>query len=183
VEKLTTSPPIYRVHVFDRVVKMNSEDLASFSRFKKIVMQETNRVPAMKKAAQNWDPYLDEVLAGRLEIVEAPEEASEEAVWWEMVLHYLQTRSSTDETQLAEQRGVYKDNEYFYLHGPSLLRYMHMRQQRIEPRELWDLLRRHKAKSASKRVKNSEGKSVIVQAWWIPATVIPEQEKDTIELF
>lgn len=176
IEKLATEPPIYRVHIFDRVVKMNSEDLASFSRFKRIVMQETNRVPAMKKAAQNWDPYLDEVLATRLEIVEAPEEASQEAVLWEAVLQYLRTRSTTDEAALAELRGVYQDEKYFYLHGPSLFRYMQQRQYRVEPRELWDLLRKYGAKNGPKRVKDTEGNSVVMKPWWVPVTVLPSKE-------
>jgi hypothetical protein len=174
VEKLETVPPIYRVHIFDQVVKMDAEDLASFSRFKRLVMQNTNRMPAMKKAASQWDSYLDEILTNKLEIVEAPEEASPDAILWDTITHYIQTRMIEDETALAERRGVYTDGSYVYLHGPTLHRYLRQSEYRIEAREVWDILRRHGAEPVLKKVRNSEGVGVVVRAWQLPLSSIEE---------
>lgn len=179
IQKITTEPPLYLIHVFERVVKMNSEDLASFSRFKRLVMQVTDIMPTIKKLS-DWDRYLNESLASHMEIIEAPEEASQEAVWWEAVVNYLRTREATDEAVLVEQRGVYRDDLYYYMHGPSLYKHLQQRQYRVEPRDLWDLLRKRGAEHGPKRVKTEEG-SKVLKIWWVPIETVMQGQKSAAD--
>lgn len=174
IEKLETSPPIYRVTVFGKTVKMDGPTLANFNRFSVQVMQATNHIPDMDKPGQNWRSYLEDVLTTKLEVVEAPEEADKDEIYWWHVLKYLDMRAVKDESALAEERGVFRDEEYVYFHGPTLHKYLVSRQVRIEPWELWDVLRQKGAVAERKTVTDPEGNKKRVRLWRVSCKAVDE---------
>lgn len=176
IEKLDTDPPIYRVTVFGKTIRMDGATLANFSQFAIKVMETTDRIPDIFKPSENWRRYLDDALTTKLEVIEAPQEANREEIWWWHILKYLEQRSVEEESALAEDRGVFKNGEYIYFHGPTLHKYLTSRQIKVEPRELWDLLRGKGAETRNKWVVATDGNKVRVRAWRVPYSDLEEAE-------
>ncbi len=178
IQKIDSRPPVYYVHTMGGIVMMNTQELGNYGPFCLKVMETLNRVPDLRNPTLNWRPYLDECMVNRLEVVSAPEDASEEAVLWYSVCRYLLKQSSEDESTLAELRGAYSNERFLYFHGPTLHRHLSGRGMRVEPATLWDVLRKHGAESRLKKVHDTTGVEKVIRAWLLEKEAVTVDETD-----
>lgn len=154
---IQTDPPIYEVTVFGRPIQMNSATLLNFYRFRAKVLDATYRVVSFKQPKERWAQYVENVLATRSELEQAPSEASSaEQLWWE-IRRYIASHMSHDPDILAQERGPYRNEQYVFVHVHSMLRHLSATVGKLDPAQVWVLLRQRGGISVPKWVQDSQG--------------------------
>lgn len=163
--KIDTRPPIWVVDLEGQRVEVDTDTLLSQRRFQVMCVEHIHRCPPPMNASR-WAQRINELMAN-VEVIPAPDDASEGGQFMAMVENFLaDTSLSKEPSDLIRGRPVQDAKEArIYFRAQDLIKYLENRRFRgdIRPNRIWSALRNI---GAMKRQFNVNGKCV--QAWGIP---------------
>jgi hypothetical protein len=177
--KILSDPPTWIIDVDGVRLELNTDDLLSQDKFRKICMEKINKLPNRIKPFK-WEKMVKEKLEN-VELIEAPPDASTEGRFIQLVEAFCtgQAQARHQDELLAGKPWSAEGRTYF--RSADLARYLDQQHFReLTNKEQWAALRRN---GASHHQFNIKGKCV--QCWSINEFAqqsedfsIPEMEKD-----
>lgn len=175
--KITSDPPVWIMDVEGVRVQLDTEDLMTQERFRRVCVMAINRLPPRIKAGE-WDKIVREKLES-VEMVEAPVESKHNSRINQYAFMYLSITPparSKDEIMLGRP-WLDKEEGTVNFSGNALMKFLDNNGIRTEPRKIWTSLREAGADHAQMKIKN-----VSMQVWRMKAELIPEIDLDTPDL-
>lgn len=173
IVKMETSPAVYRVSIYNEEVIMTIKELMSFKQFQRTVAEICNRVPFMKNSRSEWELYVDELFNTVLEQEPAPEEASQYGLIWEHTLAFLK-HEITEDRFVEGGHGPLRNETNFYIHGTSLLQYLHAEMGTASGPLIWTALRQRGASKDQKWFQDADQKWLKRRVWVLPTSSLDE---------
>lgn len=164
LRKVATEPPSYVLEVSGRDVKLTTAQLVAHTALRTATLEQSDQAPARMKAVE-WDDTLA-VLLTDMEILPAPEDASERGLIWSLVVDILRLRGDQEE-QLAQGKAVELNGE-IYVTGTMLREGLRARGVVVEQRKIWDAVRGCGAQNKVVRFKEKTHR-----VWAIPVEALP----------
>lgn len=173
--KLETKPPIWFLDVEGhRMGPMVTEDLQLQPRFQRMCMEQINRMPPQIKP-NRWNELVNTLL-GSAQIVEMPEDSSDDGQVWFHLEKFCTGRAQCDELdELQVSDKPYTDdvNGLTFFKLSDFIAYLERRRfKSMTPQQLAVLLRERGAKHERKKIKGKD-----VSLW-----IIPRFEPSSVQL-
>lgn len=172
--KVITDPPLWFLDVEGVRIELDTEDLLSQEKFRKLCVSATNKLPGRIKTA-DYEKMVREKLA-EVQIQDAPVESSAKgriAYHIEQYFNVTPAAKIKDELLLGRHWTDIKTN-MTHFRGNDLLRYLEMQGLRLDTRKVWLLLKDLKAGHSSLSIK---GRSV--PAWCI---ILQDDSKQSLDI-
>lgn len=172
--KIDTAPPTWFVSVNGMRIEIeNTDDLVSQMEFRKICVEKLNLLPNRIKQ-EVWERTIRNLLE-RVDIIEAPEDASSIGQLLHLVEEFILTRaqaSTRDEVLLGKP---YVENGMVHFRSIDLGKYLDQRRfaEIKGTKKIWNILR---SKGATSKVFSVKGKSCRV--WAMPNIEAQKEEFD-----
>lgn len=146
LRKHATEPPMYVLRINEADVRMNTETLASHRAVKVAAIAQADIVlPSMKP--WEWDAQLA-TLMEEMEIVEAPEDASEGGLIWTAIREYL---ALADDSEEALDRGMpVKEGDTIWFQATTLRQRLRDQGFAVKAPELFEICKRRGATDGRK---------------------------------
>lgn len=169
LRKIGTDPPRYEAMVRGEPIELSAKELMGWIPFKFACMTRLNYLPELpdpdhpKDKAQDQTRWEREFVAPAIERMkkrgqfeDAPEDAGERGAAWEDVLAFFRKkRLGEEKDDVADDRLVLLDG-FFYFRGRALRQWLaDNKLDRLDPGDLWDVVRKHGGKPCNLRVKQS----------------------------
>ena len=159
LRKQATKPPMYVVEVAGVDVRVTMSILRNHASLRTAAAEQADiLVPAMK--AGEWDATLSMLLES-LEVLPAPDDASEEGLFWDYMVQFLR-RADDDQTAIQEGRPLRLQDEIL-TNGRQLVNALMLHNIKAKPSTLWAIVEAH---GGEKRNVMINGKQLWV--WAIP---------------
>ncbi len=160
IKKIDSDIPVYWVTIDSAdPIKMTSDDLLTYSRFKGVVFAKLNRVlPVVTKS--QWEPYLDAVMLG-YQNVDAPEMTGEDGIILYILRDWLEGQSQ--DTKMADANAgipYYKEGKAYFRASDLIMRVKHTYPQ-AKLQNIWSILEKHHAE------EHHEGKGKDSYSLWM----------------
>ena len=169
--KINTDPPYWYLDVNGKRLKFETTDhLINQQLFRKICMETLTVLPNRVKQGV-WDRILRGLL-DQVEEVDAPEDASEEGLFWHLFDEFIYHLGTNEEELLSGK--AFSQNGHIFLRSVDLIK--HLKNQKYkdtQPKKIWSLLREKDAKDVRIRIKGK-----VVRLWKIPSEHFTEQTED-----
>lgn len=168
--KILSEPPTWIIDVEGVRLELNTEDLLSQDRFRKICMEKINKLPDRIKPIR-WEKMVKEKLEN-VELIEAPPDASTEGRFIQLVEAFCtgQAQARHQDELLAGKPWTNEGRTYF--RSVDLARFLDQQHFReLTNKEQWAALRRN---GASHHQFNLKGKCV--QCWSIKEFAVQTEE-------
>ena len=173
--KFTTDPPTWELEVEGTTIRLNTDELYVFAKFRKVFLEKKNRILPMIK-----QPRWEELVNGRLDHINeatAPEDASEAGLvkhHWEQ---WCLRRPARERAEMKNGKVWWDDKKnQVQFRMPYLKEYLNAHRVRITQNELASLLRSWGAEHGSTMLKGS-----FIQYWNLPAPVKPDETNEPTE--
>lgn len=164
LRKHATTPATYSLEVAGVDVRgIPPATLLNHRAFRVAVMEQANILPPSMKATE-WDATLA-ILLESVEVLPAPDDASEDGVIWQYIVQYLQ-RADDDPEALAEGRPVITDGVYL-TSGKQVRQMLLLHNLRPEQRAIWAICEAHGAERRNARVAGKQA-----WHWAFPASEV-----------
>ena len=173
--KLETNPPVWFLDVEGRRMgPMATEDLQLQHRFQRLCMEQVNKMPPPLKP-NKWVEMVNLLLA-TAQIVEMPEEASEDGQIWFHLEKFCTGRAQCDEfdeLQVSDKPFTDDSSGLTFFKLTDFIAYLERRRYKnVTPQQLAALLRERGAKHERKKIKGKD-----VSLW-----IIPRFESSSVKL-
>lgn len=167
--KITTEPPIWIMDVEGIRVQLDTEDLISQDRFRRVCMMNINKLPPRVKM-QDWEKLVREKLE-HVEIIDAPDESRRSGRINQYAYMFLaNTPPAMTPDDIRRGRPYYeKSSGYILFQGNDLIRYLDNNGIKAEARAIWASLRDTGAEHG--QVKTKIGN---ITVWKIKKEMVPE---------
>lgn len=160
LRKLATNPPMYIIEVAGQDVRCTMGRLRNHGAFRTAAAEQADiLIPAMKPA--EWDATLSMLLES-LEVLPAPDDASEDGLIWGYVTQFLQR--ADDEMEAIREGRPFRVEDSYYTTGSQLRNHLLVHNLRIAQTAIWSVVQGH---GAVKKNLWFDGKQYWV--WQIPA--------------
>lgn len=171
--KIATEPPVWIIDIEGIRVQLDTEDLMSQERFRRVCVMSVNKLPPRIKG-QDWDKILREKLE-TVEIVDAPVESRQASRINQYAFQYLMnTPPARVKDEILVGRPWYdKETDMILFRGNDLIKYLDNNGIKAEARKIWASLRDNGADHMQTKIKN-----VVAQVWRIQKSLIPEVSLD-----
>lgn len=174
--KITTEPPIWIMDVEGIRVQLDTEDLISQDRFRRVCMMSINKLPPRVKV-QDWEKLVREKLEN-VEIVEAPSESRRSS---RINQHAFQFLANTPPGKTVEdiKRGrpfLERNTGMILFQGNDLIRYLENNGIKAEARAIWASLRDAGAQYGTVPLKVG-----LLEVWKLKKDLVPEINFDMDE--
>ena len=144
IKKIDSDIPVYWVSIDgSKEIKMGSDDLLTYSRFKSAVFAKLNRVlPVVTKS--QWEPYLDGLM-GQVIPIKAPEMTGEAGIILYIMTDWLEQQSQ-DMRMSDANTGIpyYKDGKAYFRASDLIMRVRHSYPQ-AKLQDIWSILEKNSA--------------------------------------
>lgn len=162
--KIMTDPPIWTIDVDGVRMELETDDLVSQERFRKLCVQVINKFPPRLKA-DRWEKLIQDRL-DNVEIVEAPADSGPEGLFWHHLRQFCTGPAQAKERDEILAGRVWTDDGRTWFRSADFLRYLDQQRVRLfDQRTIWGLLR----KSGKAGHKNLTLKGLKVELWWVEA--------------
>lgn len=173
--KLETSPPIWFLDVDGfRMGPLATEDLQLQPRFQKTCMEQINRMPPQIKPLK-WNELMNSLLS-TAQIVEMPDDSSDESQTWYHLEKFCTGRAQCDdldELQVSDKPWTDDVNGLTYFKLVDFIAYLERRRfKSLTPQQLAALLRERGAKAERRKIKGKD-----ISLW-----IVPRFETASVEL-
>lgn len=163
LRKHLVEPPVWVLRVEETDVRLSTKALSEYNALCLAVLDQINVVLPFMKPSE-WKDQL-RVLIGDLELVDAPEDASESGIVWATVVEYLAQRTEVEE-RFEQGRPVERDGEVFAT-GSMLREAMRSRGVVVEQRKIWEAVRSHGGTNGPVRISGK-----LCRTWAIPTEAL-----------
>lgn len=171
--KINTDPPYWYLDVNGKRIKFETTDhLINQNLFRKICMEILTVLPNRVKQGV-WDRILRQLLE-HVEEVDAPDDASEEGLFWHLFDQFIDDRYIGQHNEELLTGKPFSENGHIFLRSGDLIN--HLKNQKYKdtsPKKIWSLLREKGAKDVRIRIKGK-----LLRLWQIPADEFSEQTED-----
>lgn len=174
--KIVSDPPTWIIDVDGVRLELNTDDLLSQEKFRKICMEKINKLPNRIKPMR-WEKLVKEKLE-HVELIEAPPDASTEGRFIQLVESFCtgQAQARHQDELLAGK--PWTDNGRTYFRSADLARFLDQQHFReLTNKEQWAALRRN---GAAHHQFNIKGKCV--QCWSLDEFAIQVEDFNVPEL-
>lgn len=168
--KYKTDPPTWELEVNGEILRLTTDQLMEYPRFRKAVLEALNTLPILLKA-KSWNLILDDKLAS-LEEVEAPGEAGIAGQILEKLQQFCTHRQARSRDELKEGRAWWTDDGVYFRMTP-FLEYLQKYRIYQKPRELGSLLRSWGYEHGQFNLKGS-----LINWWKIPPFDVQTEPDD-----
>lgn len=158
--KIMTEPPTWIIDIEGVRIELETEDLLSQDRFRRLCVSAINKLPSKLKAIA-WEKLIRDKLDS-VELLEAPQESSMKGrlhFYAEQFLVNTPQANQKDELLLGKP---WTEKAVTYFRGNDFIRYLEVQGLRIDPREIWSALRMMGAGHSQFNIKGRN-----VQVWKI----------------
>lgn len=152
LRKRNTTPPTYILEISGGDLRLTTAQLVKFHAVRIAAIEQLDlMLPAMKQ--QEWDEQLEHLL-NNLDVLPAPEDASEPGVIWHAIRDYLTTYASDDEEHF-KFRPLSRGNEIFVT-GDMIRRALRQRGFDIKQPQIWELMSERGATKKNVRINDKQ---------------------------
>lgn len=163
LRKQDTDPPVYVLRVNETDVRLTTAALLDHKGLRKLAYEQANvLLPHM--SGKEWDDQLA-TLTSEMEVLDAPDDASELGMIWSVVKEVLVVRS--DDEERFDQGKPLESDGYVFVTGAMLRESLRAHGLTPEARRIWEAVRGH---GAENRVTRIQGK--VRRVWAIPLEVL-----------
>lgn len=120
--KILTKPPRWLVNIDGCRVELETLDLIEQQRFKKFAVETVNKIP-LKIKELNWTALVQDLMT-KVEIVEAPPEASPEGQFLEFVTRFIEQNAQTESRDMLLNGRVFLEGTYAHFRSSDLFAYL-----------------------------------------------------------
>ena len=143
LRKIDTDPPSYVLEVSGVDVDLSLSQLDSPAMLRRAVMAQANMVVSRMKAAE-WDNTIAALFA-EMEIIPAPDDASEKGVIWEALCSYLRTDATEDPERFHDEERPLETEAHVLIRGVAARNFIRSAGFTIEQHALWRIAQSHGA--------------------------------------
>lgn len=163
VTQIETDPPLWIVGINGVRLQMSTEDMLSQNRFAKRCVEKLRFYPTPLKN-NNWRELINQLLKNA-EVVEAPEDAGSEGMFWYHLEQFCTSRAEARDSEDLLRGKPWHSEGRTHFRSADLNRYL--QQQRfldLKQHQIWGVLR--KAGDVKHHQLNVKGRCV--QCWSVP---------------
>jgi hypothetical protein len=120
--KIMTQPPRWLINIDGVRVELDTLDLIEQMRFKKFAVETVNKLP-LKIKDPIWTALVQDLM-NKVEIVEAPPEASPEGQFLEFVTRFVEQNCQTDSRDMLLNGRVFLEGNFAYFRSSDLFAYL-----------------------------------------------------------
>jgi hypothetical protein len=163
IVKINSEPPTWIVDVDGvRISLDKTDDLKNQEGMRTRCMEKLNKLPTKIKQHE-WDRVVNEALEKRLEIIEAPEDASSIGQIKIMVDRFLEENKHSEDKDALLEGTPFFENKHIYFRSTDLSSWLQKEKFTISSHKLYALLRELGCDSGSFNIK-----SKLVRWWSLP---------------
>lgn len=163
LRKHLTEPPMYVLRVGETDVRVTMAVLRNHNALRTAIAEQADiLVPGMK--AIEWDNQLSALLA-QVEVIEAPDDASDRGLAWTAICEALRQRTENEER--FAQGKPYEHDKQVYVTGAMLRDILRARGLNLEQRSLWEVVREHGGENTTARINGR-----VFRTWTIPVAEV-----------
>jgi hypothetical protein len=173
--KIMTDPPTWIIDIEGVRMELETEDLLSQERFRRLCVSAVNKLPSRLKAL-SWEKLIRDKL-NAVEMLEAPQESSLKGrlhFYAEQFLVNTPQANNRDELLLGKP---WTESAVTYFRGNDFIRYLEVQGMRVDPREIWSALRSMGAGHTQFNLKKRN-----VQVWKIDFSAYQNENFDQPEM-
>jgi len=172
--KVMTDPPIWFIDVEGVRIELDTEDLVSQERFRKLVVSAINKLPGKIKLAD-----YEKMIRDKLENVQLQEAPVESGTKGRISFHIEQFFNVTTPARIKDEiilgrHWTDPSSNVTHFRGADLLRYLEMQGLRLDSRRVWILLKDIKGEQGNLKVKGRD-----VPTW---SLVLRNDENESFEV-
>lgn len=162
LRKVATDPPTWLININGHDLKLPTAAVLDHKGMYKLALEQHD-ILLDYMSPKEWKDQL-EVLLQELEILQAPEDASESGLIWTSICSHLQ-KLTVDDDVLFPTRPL-RNGDFIYVSGPMLRSALKQDGILVDQRKVWDVIRVHGGESKVVRLGEKSERSV--RAWVIP---------------
>lgn len=166
-------PPYWLLNVEGHTVRLETDELLSFDKFRESVMTQTRTFVRSGLKRNEWEDELEDLMKAKKD-VPVPPDAGPVGQLKLRLSEFLALRGRSQSMEGLLQGKPYGQNGKVYFRSLDLLEYLERKRVKgyTEAREVWSVLEKLGAGSTRVDIKGAR-----VEAWWLP-TPSDEQTED-----